>query len=74
MKLNWDLPSVPASRRPVRDGLIVYGALAIVIVLVGTVTGGDWVRALVAAAGFFVAANAWTWLRLRRRQDQEPRG
>jgi membrane protein implicated in regulation of membrane protease activity len=69
LKLNWDLPSVPASRRPVRDGLIVYGVLAIVIVVLGTLTGGDWARALVAAAAFFVAATAWTWLRVRRRQE-----
>jgi uncharacterized membrane protein len=54
-----------------RDSLIIYGALAILIVVIGTVTGSDVSRALFAAAAFFVAASAWTWWRVRRRAEQE---
>lgn len=71
--MKWEVPSVPESRRPFRDSLIIFGVLAILIVVFATLTGGDLARALFAAAAFFVAANAWTWWRLRRRIDQEGR-
>jgi hypothetical protein len=54
-----------------RDSLIIYGAMAILIVVIATVTGGDLARALFAAAAFFVAAIAWTWWRLKRRAEHE---
>ncbi len=69
--MKWDVPNVPPSRRPLRDSMIIYGALALLIVVIATVTGGDLPRALFAAAAFFVAANAWTWWRVRRRAEQE---
>ena len=72
--MKWDVPSVPASRRPIRDSLIIYGVLAILIVVFATLTGGDLPRALFVAVAFFVAATAWTWWRLRRRTDREGRG
>jgi hypothetical protein len=69
--MKWDVPDVPPSRRPMRDSLIIYGALAILIVVIAMLTGGDLARALFAAAGFFVAANGWTWWRMRRRAERE---
>jgi hypothetical protein len=35
------------------------------------VTGGDLVRAVLVAVGFFVLANAWSWYRWRERQREE---
>lgn len=69
--MKWDVPSVPASRHPVRDSVIIYGVLAIVIVVISGLTGGGWTRAVVVAASFFVGATAWSWWRVRRRPDQE---
>ena len=65
-----DVPKIPASRR-MRDSLIAYGVLAILIVVIATVTGGDMARALFVAAAFFVFASAWTWWRARRRAGRE---
>jgi hypothetical protein len=70
--VKWDVPSVPESRRPMRDSLIIFGVLAILIVVIGMLTGGDLARAVLAAGAFFVAANAWTWWRVRRRAEREP--
>jgi len=72
--VKWEVPSVPESRRPIRDSLIIFGVLAILIVVFATLTGGDLARALFAAGAFFVAANAWTWWRVRRRTDREGGG
>jgi hypothetical protein len=65
------VPKIPASRRPMRDSLIAYGALAVLIVVISTITGGDMARALFAAAAFFVAASAWAWWRAKRRAERE---
>ena len=54
--------------------MIVYGVLAIVIVLVAGLTGGSWVRAAVVAAAFFAGATAWSWWRSRRRPEEERSG
>ena len=62
-----------APARPLRDSAIVYGALAILIVLLAAVTGGGLVRALVIAVAFFVLATAWSWWRFRSRLDDEVR-
>jgi hypothetical protein len=61
-------------RRPYRDSAILYGALAMVIVLVAAATGGDLARAVLFALGFFVFAMAWTWHRWRTRMREERRG
>jgi membrane protein implicated in regulation of membrane protease activity len=58
------------SRHPFRDTVIMYGVLAIVILVVARFTNGDMVRAVVGAAAFFVVATAWTWWRFRRRAEQ----
>jgi membrane protein implicated in regulation of membrane protease activity len=51
--------------------VIIYGVLALVIVLVSGLTGGGWTRAVVVAAAFFVGATAWSWWRSSRRLEQE---
>jgi membrane protein implicated in regulation of membrane protease activity len=51
--------------------VIIYGVLALVIVVISGLTGGDWTRAVVVAAAFFLGATAWSWWRSRRRLDQE---
>jgi hypothetical protein len=61
-------------RRPYRDSAILYGALALVIVVVSVATGGDLVRAVLFALGFFALATAWSWHRWRTRMREERRG
>jgi Flp pilus assembly protein TadB len=69
MRPNDDLPR---STHPFRDSAIIYACLAIVIVVVATLTGGGFAKALGIAAAFFVGATAWSWWRVRRRLQEEP--
>ena len=59
--------------RPFRDSAILYGVLALVVVLIASLTGGGIVRALVIAVVFFVLATGWSWWRLRARVREEAR-
>jgi membrane protein implicated in regulation of membrane protease activity len=71
-KLKWGgVPDVPPPKRPVRDTLLVYGGLAIVIVVIAWLTGGSVGNALVIAAFFFVVACSWTIWRFRVRAREE---
>jgi len=62
---------VPVPKRPYRDSAILYGVLALCIVIVALLTAGGIVRALVIAAAFFVVATAWSWWRFRERLERE---
>jgi len=61
----------PIPKRPYRDSAILYGVLAIAVVVFSAVTGDDLVRAVLVAVGFFVVANAWSWYRWRERQREK---
>jgi Flp pilus assembly protein TadB len=65
--LYWDSVERPPLRHPYRDTLIVYAALALVIVLVAWATGSDVGKAALVAAAFYVAASAWSLASWRRR-------
>jgi hypothetical protein len=69
-RLSWGVPEPPPPKRPYRDTVILYGALALVIVVVAWATGGSIGRALVFAAGFFVVATSWSFWRWRARLRQ----
>ena len=66
-RLRWGTPDPPAPKHPYRDTLVVYAALALVVVLVAWATGGGLWRAIAVAVVFFVAATAWNTYRLRQR-------
>jgi hypothetical protein len=66
-RLRWGLPERPLPKHPYRDTVLVYGGLAVVIVLAAWATGGAVGRAVVIAALFFVVATAWNAYRWRAR-------
>ena len=74
--LYWHGPEQPPLRHPYRDTLIVYAGLALVIVVVAWLTGGNLANAAVIAIAFYVAASAWSLVswrrRLRRQQTSSP--
>ena len=70
-RLQWGMPESPPPRHPYRDTLIVYGALAILIVVVAWLTNGDVGKAAVIAGFFFVVASAWSVYRWRSRLRAE---
>ena len=66
-RLRWGAPEPPPPRHPYRDTFLVYGALAVIVVLVAWATGGGLWKALAVAAAFFIAATGWNTYRLRQR-------
>ena len=66
-RLDWGgRPEAPV-KNPYRDTFAVYGALAVIVVVVSWLTGGSVGRAIVIALFFFLAASAWSVYRLRAR-------
>jgi Flp pilus assembly protein TadB len=71
-RLQWGgAPDAPSPKSPVRDTLLVYGVLSLIIILVAWATGGPVGRALIIVPLFYVVASAWTITRLRSRARQE---
>ena len=70
-RLKWGPPETPAPKHPYRDTLIVYGAFALIVVLLAWATGGDVRKAVIIAAIFFVIASAWSISRWRTRLREE---
>ena len=66
-RFEWGLPEAPPPKHPYRDTLLIYGALALVIVIVSWATGGHVARAFVIAVAFYVAASVWSIARWRTR-------
>jgi len=57
----------PVPAHPYRDTAIVYGVMAVAVVVVAGLTGGDVTRAALVAVVFFVVATAWTSWKFRTR-------
>jgi Flp pilus assembly protein TadB len=72
-KSNGRDPSRRASKRPYRDSALIYGAFAVIVIIVAVLTGGRVLWAAVLAVGAFLFAMLWTWRSLRGRQGQRSR-
>jgi hypothetical protein len=70
-RLQWGVPEAPPPKHPYRDTLIVYGGLAILIVLVAWLSGGAVAKAAAIAVFFFVVASGWSLYRWRSRLRAE---
>lgn len=67
-RLRWGMgPPPPPSPHQRRDTLLVYGALAVIILILGVALGRSVVHTLVLAAFFFVVTALWALYRLRAR-------
>ncbi len=64
---------LPVPKRPYRDSAILYGVLAGLIVVVAYATGGNLLRGVAFAAGFFLLATGWNWWKFRSRLEEERR-
>jgi hypothetical protein len=65
-------PARSTSKRPYRDSALVYGAFALIVLVVAVVTGGRVLWAVVGAVGAFLFATLWTWRSLRAREREKP--
>ena len=76
------VPDLPVPKRPLRDSVVFYGILALLLVLMAWATGGRLLPgeltkrqpelgAVLVAVVFFVVATAWSWWRFRVRLARE---
>jgi len=72
-RLRWDAAQTDSSfpKHPYRDTALVYGGMALVVVLIAWLTGGGLYKAIVIAGLFFVAATLWSWRNWRNRLRAE---
>ncbi len=61
------MQDVPPTKHPYRDTAMIYGVLAVLIVVFAWATGGGVLRAVLIAAAAWVVATAWSMVRWRRR-------
>ena len=68
-RLRWESARQTRTtlKRPYRDTALVYGGMAVVIVVIAVATGGSIVNAVVIAVAFFVVATLWSWRSWRNR-------
>jgi membrane protein implicated in regulation of membrane protease activity len=75
-RLEWGVADAPPTQHPYRDTLLVYGGLALVIVVLAWATGSPLGKAVLIAAAFFAFASLWSAARWRsklRRESSEAR-
>ncbi len=64
------MSDLPPPRQPYRAAALFNAGLAVVILIFAAITGGDLMKALLVAVGYFVVATAWTWFRFRQRESR----
>ena len=64
------MSDLPAPPRPYRGSAILHAVLALVILVVAAISGGDLVKAVLVAVAYFVIATGWTWFRFRQRASR----
>jgi membrane protein YdbS with pleckstrin-like domain len=72
-RLRWDSldRDRPVPKHPYRDTAILYGVLAVLVVVIAWATGGDVVNAVVTAIFVFIVATLWSWRTWRNRLREE---
>jgi uncharacterized membrane protein YdbT with pleckstrin-like domain len=61
-------------KHPYRDSALLYGVLAVLVVVVAAATGGGIGRAIAVAGAVFLVATLWSWRTWRNRiRDEELR-
>ena len=67
------MSDLPPPKQPYRSVALFHAALAVVILIVAALSGGDLAKAVGVAAGYFVLATAWSWFRFRQRENAAKR-
>ncbi len=70
-RLRWGMQEVAPTKHPYRDTALVYGVLAVLLVLFAWATGGPVGRAVVIAAVVWAAATLFGVVRWRQRLQRE---
>ena len=62
------MSDLPPPRHAYRGAATLHAALAVVILVIAVVSGGNLAKALIVAAVYFVVATGWSWFRFRQRE------
>ena len=71
--LRWEGTPRTMPKHPYRDSAILYAILALVVIGVTALTGGNMRAVLIIAPVVFVVATAYSWWRWNRREREEAR-
>jgi membrane protein implicated in regulation of membrane protease activity len=72
-RLRWEPPDHdrPVPKHPYRDTALLYGVLAVLVVVIAFATGGSVKSAVITAALVFLVATLWSWRTWRNRLREE---
>jgi hypothetical protein len=66
---NGSNPRRRVSKHPYRDSAIAYAVLGTIVVVFAYSTGSGLLKSFAGGTAAFVLATAWTWWRLRSREQ-----
>ena len=70
---NGGNPKRRGSAHPYRDSALAYAGLGALVVAFAYLTGSGLLKSFAGGTAAFVLATAWTWWRLRSREEQPDR-
>jgi hypothetical protein len=62
---------LPPPSRPYRGSAILHAILALVILTVAGISGGNLLKAFLVALAYFLVATGWSWFRFRQRASRK---
>lgn len=65
------MSDLPPPTRPYRGSAILHAILALVILVVAAISGGNLLRAVVVGVAYFLVATGWSWFRFRQRESRK---
>jgi Flp pilus assembly protein TadB len=69
---NGNNPKRRGSVHPYRDSALLYAGLGALVVVIAYLTGSGLLKSFAGGVAAFVLATAWTWWRMRSREEQQP--
>jgi hypothetical protein len=70
---NGSNPERRKSKHPYRDSALAYAVLGVLVVVFAYATGSGLLKSFAGGTAAFLLATAWTWWRLRSRQQAPER-
>jgi hypothetical protein len=67
---NGNNPKRRGSAHPYRDSALAYAALGALVIAFAYLTGSSVIKSFAGGTTAFVLATAWSWWRLRSREQQ----
>ena len=64
------MSDLPPPRNAYRGAATLHAVLAVVILVIAAISGGNLLKAFAVAVAYFVVATAWSWFRFRQRESR----